>query len=300
MRRRPAPHAEGAAPDLGAQHVGPSRRLAFARCRQPARLGHYPVARDSLEATGPSLWCGDRADSRGRGPAHSCDRPAERRAAAVRLVDPEVVGSRLTAPTAFRLAPDGRIFVAERAVESSCWTDSAIPARPFSLASRTNVYDIWDLGLLGLALHPDFPRKPFVYVAYTHNAPIGGTAPQWPSRGGVDQCPDPPGCLKGSAGAVGPALVLTARGDKMDRPGAGAHRGLVSAVEYPFGRRHSFRSRRSPLHERRRFGVLRVRGLGGSRRPTNPCGDPPGDVGSQLVPPTAEGGVASARPVCRR
>ena len=53
----------------------------------------------------------------------------------------------------------------------------------------TNVYDIWDLGLLGLALHPDFPRKPFVYVAYTHDAPIGGTAPKWPSHGGVTRVP---------------------------------------------------------------------------------------------------------------
>ena len=80
---------------------GPSRRLAFARCRQPARLGHYPVARDSLEATGPSLRCGDRADSRGRGRVR-CDRPAERTAAAVRLV---AGGRRVWARSSHRISP---------------------------------------------------------------------------------------------------------------------------------------------------------------------------------------------------
>ena len=35
----------------------------------------------------------------------------------------------------------------------------------------------WDRGLLGLAIDPDFPAKPFIYVLYTYDAPIGGTAP---------------------------------------------------------------------------------------------------------------------------
>ena len=43
----------------------------------------------------------------------------------------------------------------------------------------------WDRGLLGLALDPDFPAKPFIYVLYTYDAPIGGTAPTW-----NDECPD--------------------------------------------------------------------------------------------------------------
>ena len=44
----------------------------------------------------------------------------------------------------------------------------------------------WDRGLLGLALDPDFPAKPYVYALYTYDAPIGGTAPTW-----NDQCPTP-------------------------------------------------------------------------------------------------------------
>ena len=44
---------------------------------------------------------------------------------------------------------------------------------------RPKVNHNWDRGLLGLALDPDFPAKPFVYVLYTYDAPIGGTAPTW-------------------------------------------------------------------------------------------------------------------------
>ena len=39
---------------------------------------------------------------------------------------------------------------------------------------RTQVHNFWDRGLLGLALDPDFPDDPYVYVLYTHDAAIGG------------------------------------------------------------------------------------------------------------------------------
>ncbi len=44
---------------------------------------------------------------------------------------------------------------------------------------RTNVHNFWDRGLLGLALAPTFPTDPSVYVLYTYDAPIGGSAPRW-------------------------------------------------------------------------------------------------------------------------
>ena len=50
------------------------------------------------------------------------------------------------------------------------------------------VDNYWDRGLLGLALDPNFPTDPYVYVLYTFDAPIGGTAPTW-----SDACPTPPG-----------------------------------------------------------------------------------------------------------
>jgi hypothetical protein len=34
------------------------------------------------------------------------------------------------------------------------------------------VDDYWDRGLLGLALDPNFPASPYVYVLYAYDAPI--------------------------------------------------------------------------------------------------------------------------------
>jgi Glucose / Sorbosone dehydrogenase len=43
---------------------------------------------------------------------------------------------------------------------------------------RTNVHNFWDRGMLGMALDPQFPQRPYVYLLYTHAALIGGTAPR--------------------------------------------------------------------------------------------------------------------------
>ena len=68
---------------------------------------------------------------------------------------------------------------------------------------RTEVYDSGDRGLLGLALDPDFPDRPYVYALYTYDHVLGerraGAAtgasrthrrrmPKPPNRG-VDACP---------------------------------------------------------------------------------------------------------------
>ena len=34
---------------------------------------------------------------------------------------------------------------------------------------RENVHDFWDRGLLGFALHPDFPSTPYIYALYTYD-----------------------------------------------------------------------------------------------------------------------------------
>src|SRR5829696_4840168 len=62
---------------------------------------------------------------------------------------------------------------------------------------RTNVYNFWDRGLLGLALDPDYPTKPYVYVLYTHDAQVGGTAPKWGTPGSISEStPTPPGATE--------------------------------------------------------------------------------------------------------
>jgi glucose/arabinose dehydrogenase len=127
-----------------------------------------------------------------------------------------VAFSGLENPTAVRFSPDGRVFVAERSGLIKVF-DGLGDTTPTVFADlRTKVHAYWDRGLLGLALDPNFPAKPFVYVAYTYDAAIGGTAPRWGQPDATsDGCPDPPGAT--NQGCVVSARVsrLEAKGDVM-------------------------------------------------------------------------------------
>jgi WD40 repeat protein len=116
-----------------------------------------------------------------------------------------VVLDGLDRPTAIEFSPDGRIFVAEKRGVVKVF-DDATDRTPTVVADlRTNVYNSWDRGLLGLALHPDFPATPDIFVSYTYDAEPGGTAPRW-GQPGVDGvvCPSPPGRTT-TAASSGPA-----------------------------------------------------------------------------------------------
>jgi glucose/arabinose dehydrogenase len=105
-----------------------------------------------------------------------------------------VVFDGLNRPTAVEFSRDGRIFVAEKRGVIKVF-DNVHDRTPTVLADlRTNTYNSWDRGMLGLALHPDFPVDPTIYVAYTYDAEPGGTAPRWGVAGrDNDVCPTPPG-----------------------------------------------------------------------------------------------------------
>ena len=90
-----------------------------------------------------------------------------------------VVFSGLSKPTAVAFASDGRVFVAEKSGLIKVFASLTATTPTIFADLRTNVYNYWDRGLLGLALHPNFPATPYVYVLYTYDAPIGGTAPTW-------------------------------------------------------------------------------------------------------------------------
>ena len=102
----------------------------------------------------------------------------------------------LNQPTAVRFSPDGRIFVAEKSGIIKVF-DNLSDSTPTVFADlRTNVHNYWDCGLLGLALDPSFPARPYVYVLYTFDGPIGGTAPTWGTAGVTsDGCPILPAAL---------------------------------------------------------------------------------------------------------
>jgi glucose/arabinose dehydrogenase len=84
----------------------------------------------------------------------------------------------LTVPTAVRFSPtDSRIYVAEKAGRVKEF-DGVGDTTPRLVADlTTKVHNMSDRGLLGLALDPNFPTRNLIYVLYTHDAPIGGTAP---------------------------------------------------------------------------------------------------------------------------
>ena len=69
--------------------------------------------------------------------------------------------------------------------------DSLTDTTPTIFADlRTNVYNFWDRGLLGLRLHPSFPQNPYVYVLYAYDGDIGGRRPRWGAPGvDGDPCP---------------------------------------------------------------------------------------------------------------
>jgi glucose/arabinose dehydrogenase len=99
-----------------------------------------------------------------------------------------IVLSGLKKPTNVRFASDGRVFVAEKSGVIKVFR-SLDDTSPVVIADlTTNVMDEWDRGLLGLALDPAFPTKPYVYVLYTYDAPPGQSAPVW-----NDACDDPVG-----------------------------------------------------------------------------------------------------------
>ena len=80
-----------------------------------------------------------------------------------------VVFERLTQPTSVAFAPDGRVFVAEKAGTIKVF-DAIRDTAPTIFADlRSEVDDVWERGLLGIALDPAFPTRPYVYVSYTHD-----------------------------------------------------------------------------------------------------------------------------------
>jgi uncharacterized repeat protein (TIGR01451 family) len=193
----------------------------------------------------------------------------------------------LVNPTAIEFAGDGRVFVAEKSGRIKVFNDLGDSSSDLFANLSANVHDFWDRGMLGLALDPGFTTgRPYVYVLYTYDAPIGGSPPTW-----GDGCPTPPG-------ATGDGCVVSARLSRLEAAGnfmTGSEQVLINdwCQQYPS---HSIGSLAFGAD-----GALYVSGGDGASfnftdwgqdgSPLNPCGDPPGGVGATLTPPSAEGGA---------
>jgi glucose/arabinose dehydrogenase/PKD repeat protein len=201
------------------------------------------------------------------------------------VVEPAFSG--LTLPTMIRFAPDGRIFVAEKAGRVKVYS-SLTDTTPDLLTDRSaSVYSYWDRGLLGLAVDPNFPAEPWVYLLYTTDI-----------AGYNDACPSPPGPTNDGCMANGRlSRIQVSAGNTQ----VGSEQILLDGYwcqQYPS---HSIGT-----IEFGADGALYV-GAGdgasftftdygqgggdpGSPTPANPCGDPPSGVGGTQSPPTAQGG----------
>ena len=56
---------------------------------------------------------------------------------------------------------------------------------------RTDTMNVSDRGLLGLAVDPGWPARPYVYVLYARDADVGGVSPKYGTAGtDADPCPN--------------------------------------------------------------------------------------------------------------
>jgi glucose/arabinose dehydrogenase len=88
-----------------------------------------------------------------------------------RLTDPpevrvETFVSGLEVPWALAFAPDGRLFISERPGRIRVVENGALLPEPWATPP---VSAIGEGGLMGLALHPNFPSEPWVYICYTYS-----------------------------------------------------------------------------------------------------------------------------------
>lgn len=74
-------------------------------------------------------------------------------------------------PTSMAWLPDGRLFIGLKSGRIRVWQNGAFLANDFINLSD-GVADNVDRGLEGLAVHPNFPAQPYVYVYYVHD-PVG-------------------------------------------------------------------------------------------------------------------------------
>jgi glucose/arabinose dehydrogenase/PKD repeat protein len=200
----------------------------------------------------------------------------------------------LTNPTAVQFSKDGRVFVAEKSGLIKVF-DNLSDTTPTTFADlRTNVHNSWDRGMLGMVIDPNYPTNPYVYVLYTHDAAIGGTAPRWGTAGATsDGCPTPPGNT--DDGCVVSGRLSRLQADPTTNTMSGPEQVLIEdwCQQYPS---HSVGSLVFGSD-----GALYVSGGDGASfnfadygqdgNPLNPCGDPPVGVGGTQTAPTAEGGA---------
>jgi glucose/arabinose dehydrogenase len=195
------------------------------------------------------------------------------------------VVSGLTSPTVAAFTADGRLFIAEKSGLIKTF-DSLADTTPTIVADlRPQVHDFWDRGLLGLAIDPAYPTRPYLYALYSYDAPGWG-----------DQCPSPPGATADGCVIGGRLSKLTLDANHV----ATGEQVLITdwCQQFPS---HSIGTLTFGPD-----GALYASGGDGASfnyvdygQTGNPCGDPPLPAGIGLIPPTAEGGALRSQSIRR-
>jgi glucose/arabinose dehydrogenase len=199
----------------------------------------------------------------------------------------EPVITDLAEPSTFRFSPDGRVFVAEKSGRILVYSGLEDTSPELFADLRTDAYDTGDRGILGLALDPEFPTRPYVYALYTYDHILGdpAPAPKWgaPETSG-DPCPE----LKGADACLvsGRLVRLTAEGDHASKGLGGAPLQHVLVEDWC----QQFSSHSIGDLQFDSEGALYASGgdgasfsatdIGQLGTPPNPCGDPPEEGGA--------------------
>src|SRR5664279_2940828 len=139
----------------------------------------------------------------------------------------QIVINGLSQPTNIEFAPNGKIFVAEKNGLIFEY-DSLADTSPTQFADLSvEVMDWWDRGLLSMAIDPGLTTgRPYIYVLYAFDAPIGGTAPPYGGTSLQDSCPTPPGANPPNIGCV-----ISGRLSRLTVSGNGSGNTMVAGSE---------------------------------------------------------------------
>jgi glucose/arabinose dehydrogenase len=105
------------------------------------------------------------------------------------------VFEQLVQPTGVEFSPDGRVYISEKSGLIKMF-DSLTDTTPTIVADfRAETHNFWDRGMLGMALHPNFPATPYIYLLYSYDGDVGqNNAPKYgTATGTTDPGPDATG-----------------------------------------------------------------------------------------------------------
>lgn len=189
--------------------------------------------------------------------------------------------SGLSLPIAVDFADDGRVFVAEKRGVIMVFDDLDDPTPEVFADLRTEVYNHWDRGLMGMVLHPDFPAQPYVYVAYAHDydPAFPGDIPRWGTPDTDDDpCPTPPGANADGCVIQGRVSQLVASGNQMTAENVFIEDFCQQFPSHSLGDLEfgADGALYVSAGEGANFGTIDIGQLGS---PANPCGDPSDEGG---------------------